>query len=606
MRRTKLYLRKKRPYEYDQLPRDNFFRYLVLQPGKGNEPLIGNLRTASLSDTTFEAISYVWGSSKKSKRIICDDRVIKITTNLSKVLRRLRCADTPRDLWADGICINQKDLEEKGYQVAIMGQIYRSAERVLIYISSDDDGHGPQLCSLLDDVNSMIDLTCQQIDMSSWDSFPYPCEDDPILVDTRWSSLHHLLGQTWFRRGWVVREAAVTHNGQVLWGQHEFTWNDFMRVYIWLLNRALRPLHSALIIERTIGSHISAYKERYQAFVQMFYDEESWEPQSLLQDLQYAKLLQLSDPRDRIYAFIELVTDSPGTITIRPDYNTSFLEVYRQITTKLIQTSRSVAVLDQVVHAIDTVHFEIPSWVVRWDVPQFSVAGCWKSNEAYLSSRDGSAIEPTLIDDTTLNVRGVVLDMVTITTRIYTWDTTELKDIFHLWKAVSITAKELSSPYDISKLLNAFLDTLCFSRFRGERLSWQKAKTTFLRDVRLEYEEWDETNTESPESLAVFDFIKSGLHGRRFIMTERGYMGVAPANTLEQDACAIIFGCKAPCILRSMDQEGSYRFLGTAFVMGSRAYEDEEGGFFFPGVLGHEYSKEWVDWDVEEQDIYLV
>jgi hypothetical protein len=606
MRHTKLYLRKKRAYEYNQLPCDNFIRYLVLHPGRGNEPLICNLLTASLSDSTFEAISYVWGSSKKSKRIVCDDRFVKITTNLSKVLRRLRFADAPRNLWADGICINQKDLEEKGYQVAMMGQIYRSAIRVLIYISSDDDGHGPRLCSLLDDVNSMIDLTCQQIDMSSWDSFPYPNEDDPILIDTRWSSFHHLLGLTWFRRGWVVREAAVAQDGQVLWGQHKFTWNGFMRVYMWLLNRALRPLHAALIIERTIGPHINAYKERYQDFVHIFYNEESWEPPSLLQDLYWAKLLQLSDPHDRIYAFIELATDSPRAITIRPDYTTSYLDVYRQLTIKLIQTSRSLAALDRVVHAIDTIHFEIPSWVVRWDVPQLSVAGGWKSHEALLTSRDDSAIDTAFIDDATLNVRGVVLDAVTITTRIYTWDTTGLKDVFQIWKAVSITAEQLSSPYDKSKLLNAFLDTLCFSRSRGERTFWQKAKMAFVRDAQLEHEDWDKSSTESPESLAVFGFIKANLSGRRFIMTERGYMGVAPAVTQVQDTCAIIFGCKAPCVLRRTDQERSYRFLGSAFVLGNSAYEDEEGLFFFPGVLGHEYSKDWVDWDVEEQDIWLV
>jgi hypothetical protein len=480
MRQTKLYLRKKRPYEYDQLPRDNFVHYLVLQPGKGNEPLICNLRTVSLSDSNFEAISYVWGISKKSKRIICNDRVVKITTNLSKVLRRLRFADAPRNFWADGICINQKDLEEKGYQVTIMGQIYRSAKRVLIYISSEDDGHGPRLCSLLDEVNSMIDLTCQQIDMTSWNSFPYPSEDDPILIDTRWSSFYHLIGQTWFRRGWVVRETAVAQDTQMLWGQHKFTWDGFMRIYMWLLNRALRPLHAALIFERSIGPHINAYKERYQNFVQVFCDEGSWEPQSLLQDLNFAKRLQLSDPRDRIYAFIELANDSPRAITIRPDYTTSYLEVYRQFTTKLIQTSKSLAVLDLVVHAIDTLHFEIPSWVVRWDVPELSIAERWRSNEACLTSRDESAIEPIFIDDATLKVRGVVLDAVTITTRIYAWDSIKLKDVFQLWKTISITASQhhsshlptINPSYSMPSLKHYVSAVSGASDYPGKRLRW--------------------------------------------------------------------------------------------------------------------------------------
>jgi hypothetical protein len=40
--------------------------------------------------------------------------------------------------------------------------------------------------------------------------------------------------------------------------------------------------------------------------------------------------------------------------------------------------------------------------------------------------------------------------------------------------------------------------------------------------------------------------------------------------------------------------------------MGKKGYEIEEGIVVLRDPLGHEDSKDWVEWDVEEQDIYLL
>jgi hypothetical protein len=39
-----------------------------------------------------------------------------------------------RTLWVDAICINQKSLEERNKQVVLMGDIYKCAQRVLIWL----------------------------------------------------------------------------------------------------------------------------------------------------------------------------------------------------------------------------------------------------------------------------------------------------------------------------------------------------------------------------------------------------------------------------------------------------------------------------------------
>jgi len=37
-------------------------------------------------------------------------------------------------MWIDSICVNQNDIQEKIYQVRLMGEIFPKAERVLIWL----------------------------------------------------------------------------------------------------------------------------------------------------------------------------------------------------------------------------------------------------------------------------------------------------------------------------------------------------------------------------------------------------------------------------------------------------------------------------------------
>lgn len=42
-------------------------------------------------------------------------------------------------LWIDSICINQEDVEERNSQVKIMGDIYKNASTVVIWLGASDD-----------------------------------------------------------------------------------------------------------------------------------------------------------------------------------------------------------------------------------------------------------------------------------------------------------------------------------------------------------------------------------------------------------------------------------------------------------------------------------
>jgi hypothetical protein len=51
----------------------------------------------------------------------------------------LRFVDGPRLVWADAICIDQTNNSERGHQVNIMGEIYRTARNVVVYLGKSTE-----------------------------------------------------------------------------------------------------------------------------------------------------------------------------------------------------------------------------------------------------------------------------------------------------------------------------------------------------------------------------------------------------------------------------------------------------------------------------------
>jgi hypothetical protein len=93
----------------------------------------------------FEALSYAWGSDSSHHVVYVDSptaegvspMTMSIRKNLTNALSHLRYADRDRVLWIDAICINQHDLQERGLQVPRMTDIYKYANRVVVWLGTE-------------------------------------------------------------------------------------------------------------------------------------------------------------------------------------------------------------------------------------------------------------------------------------------------------------------------------------------------------------------------------------------------------------------------------------------------------------------------------------
>lgn len=115
-------------------------RLLTILPASPTCPnLRCTLRTVSLDDQpSFRALSYTWGDATITEPIAIDGRTISVTVNLKKALRRLRHTREPFEIWADAVCINQNDDNEKGSQIPLMGRLYSEASLVIVWLGDEN------------------------------------------------------------------------------------------------------------------------------------------------------------------------------------------------------------------------------------------------------------------------------------------------------------------------------------------------------------------------------------------------------------------------------------------------------------------------------------
>jgi hypothetical protein len=147
-------------YQYRSLAHPDSIRLIELLPGPKGTPLTCNIIDVRKGDQPiYEALSYAWGEPVFSHEIreVPSDTILRLTVNLHDALQALRDEDTIRTLWADAIAINQLDLKEKGHQVALMGPIYRDAQRVVVWLGCPKVAPG-KIAVVLKDLIEAVEL----------------------------------------------------------------------------------------------------------------------------------------------------------------------------------------------------------------------------------------------------------------------------------------------------------------------------------------------------------------------------------------------------------------------------------------------------------------
>ncbi|KAG7294085.1 hypothetical protein NEMBOFW57_004147 [Staphylotrichum longicolle] len=315
---------------YQPLTRGRTIRVLALHP-----PLVSNQRLeitlseVSLSDANppcYEAISYVWGRPQPDQENIDKENSVysrpcgtflNITANCASMLRRLRLAHKDRILWVDAICINQSDTLEKDAQVAMMGDVYNRARRVIIDIGEASKTSDEALTCL--EKVAYIVVDCQRDILHSFQSGLWMKE---VVND--------LYQRPWFSRIWVLQEAFMAREAVVMCGTRMVPWWWFRPWRIWIDSTPAweeEPWHAALPekIPRAITAGSVATNGRYNV------------RRDLLNVLCQSRSCGATNPRDKVFAVLGMMDEIPPELT--PVYGDTVLDVYVRTAAYLLNTT---------------------------------------------------------------------------------------------------------------------------------------------------------------------------------------------------------------------------------------------------------------------------
>ncbi len=297
-------------------------RLLHLEPGAYGDPLKGHLSQADIDSAhgQYTALSYLWGKPVSSMaditRVQVDGAYLEVWPNLGKALRTLRSKDYTMTFWVDALCIDQSDVEEKTHQMMLMTEIYTSARLVRCWLGEATEA-------------SIIGL----------DILSYLISDSPFNDCTPWSlravdevtrGLQDILERDYFRRIWIVQEAALGRRITLQVGHNSIEWEAgaesgrFLR-RIKLLE--ISPLWQASEFRDIDFRALRELLEQSSAFRAKQTSHAN--PSTWLDIVHTMRNMQSTDPRDKIYGLMGLASGEEVAGFV-PDYDLSWEQTYRR------------------------------------------------------------------------------------------------------------------------------------------------------------------------------------------------------------------------------------------------------------------------------------
>ncbi|KAL8365319.1 hypothetical protein RB595_004224 [Gaeumannomyces hyphopodioides] len=362
-------------YEYVPFGDSCSIRILTLEPGVGDEPLVGSLEFESLdARPDFEAISYVWGAGTRSAEMRCDGRPLSMTRSIHDALRCMRHPARPRRLWADQVCINQDDLAERSQQVNLMNQIFKGARHILVWLGPDRDGFARAAVAMVHHLHGVFTDEEKHREFQRAHSEGLQQQDGDA-----WVPLSKLTKLPWFGRIWIVQEIGTATPATLHWGDEELDWEVLSSV-VDVLNLKYHHLRSRF--------HVLTPSIRYlyRRFVQRI-DDDGTSPgycsvtgsrASFVYQLQRARHLQAGDPRDQVYAFLghfSKYTGSPALAEIKADYSRPVKDIFYDLAIRELEGTDSLLLLSACYQVpalprrIRETDLGLPSWVPDWRRP---------------------------------------------------------------------------------------------------------------------------------------------------------------------------------------------------------------------------------------------
>lgn len=453
-------------YKYKPLLTPRLIRLIrVLGFGNDKNHIRCTMKHYSLDSAPhFQALSYTWESPMyKTKadidNIVGDDKYTfrgcevdldgsscAISGNLFEALSWLADSKMTDLIWADAICIDQDNTDEKGSQISLMGDIYAGATNVIVWLGNESS----DLYNFADSRKMLSEALAKL--QSKGEGNGIATVQDPLALDfvneIGFSSVDKWLDswrdyflffrrRRWFRRAWIVQEVALARNLTFQCGADTVSWKDIYELGMLLRESGWRHnLAEGLALNPRGGigdeaDRLLEYRDQVLSggpedpqFSQMFKNangatsqRELWFSylQYMIQEL---RRYQSSNKKDKIYAVVGLAKRvlPPGLDDpIIPDYSLSVKDVYVSVTRLILQELPVLSCLSYVESGNRRKISDLPSWVPDYTVAIGRVPFIHLGNHAIFNASDVDPSNPCVrwfSPNGEALVRGVLVDTV--------------------------------------------------------------------------------------------------------------------------------------------------------------------------------------------------
>ncbi|KAF8856097.1 HET-domain-containing protein [Acephala macrosclerotiorum] len=557
------------PYKYSPLNHEaGEIRLVTLLPGLFQSPIRVFIEVVPFTagdPPSFEALSYTWGSTEDPVDIFVGSQraSLQVTGNLAEALPYLRYDRIPRTLWIDAICIDQSNVEERSRQVERMGDIYTLAEQVVIWLGPWQD-KSTLVISFMNEIANEI-----SVDWSSYTMLPV----NPDITRKYFKhpdfcrALKSLLQRPWFERLWIWQEARLGSSRAVLLcGFDTIHWEAFGRTIFCLRQDPYSP-------KGVLGSIFG------KALVSIHHlcDPCGFLPFDYL--VRRTCVAKCADPRDKVYALLNMRMKEERDIIIKPDYSKSVQCVYQDVVVRHIEERQDLAMLS--LCDLKNLMDGTPSWV-----PDFS-RDFFPEPFAWVFAAGNSVGSSRYLGSNVLSAKGIC--SATVSQAIVFLDPPVCLIFEHVANLLQMLNKPLDERYvNGQTILEAFCMTLGAASSTNYEMTldgsdaMQKAmaELTNIKDslrrllaITPAISTWSEFLDAAGPDLADFLYKnKEVMTERSFFTTDEGYIGLGPRGAENGDIISVFLGTRAPLMLRPT-RSGTYQVVGECFVHGLMAGE---------------------------------
>ncbi|KAH0843862.1 hypothetical protein AYO21_09900 [Fonsecaea monophora] len=367
----------------------------------------------------YVALSYVWGTCQDKRVILVDGQQVKVSQTLYDAMMELRRGRRQHlIIWIDFLCINQRDHEEKSWQVALMGDIYRQATQVYAWLGpaeDDSDDIVDHLNKLGERAESCGVYTLEGVHHDIWRSLvaqgrqghPPICavttEDNQLRFVSReelenlfylmsgWREQDHLLPvagikrfftRFWWGRIWMLQEMALPENAELLCGSKRISrrrCNAAISAYgaLWatFMEKIQKGDTTSLTRQQLLfTTELFHHRPSVMLSLWRIYRYERFPLAALLRatcvgtsNLRWhgPHHFESTDPRDKVFALLSLASDREDLRQsgIIPDYTKTCAEVYTSVMLALLRQGH-ISFLSCC--QIPKLQPGLPSWVPDW------------------------------------------------------------------------------------------------------------------------------------------------------------------------------------------------------------------------------------------------